>query len=131
MTNPFAITTGIDPEDAVSAKQLAPEAFRAETFRAVRDEDYRAYAERIPGVQQAGAKARWTGSWLSEFVTIDPAGAFSLSAELRSEVQRVPGLRAAGRARSFCPRSALSQPRSGDRNLRRSRRPMRDRCRSA
>ena len=55
----------------------------------MRDEDYRAYAERIPGVQQAGAKARWTGSWLSEFVTIDPAGAFSLSAELRSEVQRV------------------------------------------
>ena len=89
VTNPFAITTGIDPEDAVSAKQLAPEAFRAETFRAVRDEDYRAHAERVPGVQQAGAKARWTGSWLSEFVTIDPAGAFSLSAELRSEVQRV------------------------------------------
>ncbi len=89
VTNPFAITTGVDPESATSAKQLAPEAFRAETFRAVRDEDYRAHAERIPGVQQAGAKARWTGSWLSEFVTVDPEGAFSLNAELRGEVQRV------------------------------------------
>lgn len=89
VTNPFAITTGVDPESAASAKQLAPEAFRAETFRAVRDEDYRAHAERVPGVQQAGAKARWTGSWLSEFVTIDPAGAFSLSAGLRREVERV------------------------------------------
>jgi hypothetical protein len=89
VTNPFAIITGLDPEAAASVKQLAPEAFRAETFRAVRDDDYRAHAERIPGVQQAGAKARWTGSWLSEFVTIDPAGAFSLSAELLREVQRV------------------------------------------
>ena len=89
VTNPFAITTGVAPESAESVKHLAPEAFRAETFRAVRDEDYRAYAERIPGVQQAGAKARWTGSWLSEFVTVDPAGAFSLSTDLRTEVQRV------------------------------------------
>lgn len=89
VTNPFAITTGVDPESAASVKQLAPEAFRAETFRAVRDEDYRAHAERVPGVQQAGAKARWTGSWLSEFVTIDPEGAFSLSAGLRREVERV------------------------------------------
>ena len=88
VTNPFAITTGIDPESAESVKQLAPEAFRAETLRAVRDEDYRAHAERIRGVQQAGAKARWTGSWLSEFVTVDPEGAFSLSGELRAEVQR-------------------------------------------
>ncbi len=98
VTNPFAITTGIDPESAESVKQLAPEAFRAETLRAVRDEDYRAHAERIAGVQQAGAKARWTGSWLSEFVTVDPAGAFSLSAELRAEVQRVlDGVRQVGR----------------------------------
>jgi Baseplate J-like protein len=98
VTNPFAITTGVDPERADSAKQLAPEAFRAETLRAVRDEDYRAHAERVTGVQQAGAKARWTGSWLSEFVTVDPAGGFSLSAKLRAEVQRVlDGVRQVGR----------------------------------
>jgi hypothetical protein len=89
VSNPFAITTGIDPESAESVKQLAPEAFRAETFRAVRDEDYRAHAERVPGVQQAGAKVRWTGSWLSEFVTADPAGAFALSDVLKREIQRV------------------------------------------
>ena len=130
VTNPFAITTGIDPESAESVKQLAPEAFRAETLRAVRDEDYRAHAERIPGVQQAGAKARWTGSWLSEFVTVDPAGAFSLSEELRAEVQRV--LDASGRsaARCSCAIRVTSASTSRSRSAC-SRRRTRGRCRNA
>ncbi|HEY5704605.1 MAG TPA: baseplate J/gp47 family protein [Terrimicrobiaceae bacterium] len=85
--NPFAITSGVDPEDAAVVRQLAPEAFKAETFRAVRDEDYREHAEKVEGVQRAGAKARWTGSWLTEFVTVDPLNAFSLSEELRLEVE--------------------------------------------
>jgi Baseplate J-like protein len=85
--NPFAITTGVDPEDAAVVRQLAPEAFQVETFRAVRDEDYAQHAERVEGVQRAGARARWTGSWLTEFVTIDPLNAFSLSDELRTGVE--------------------------------------------
>ena len=85
--NPFAITTGVDPEDAAVVRQLAPEAFQVETFRAVRDEDYAQHAEKVEGVQRAGARARWTGSWLTEFVTIDPLNAFSLSDELRTRVE--------------------------------------------
>jgi uncharacterized phage protein gp47/JayE len=85
--NPFAITTGVDPEDASVVRQLAPEAFQVETLRAVRDEDYRLHAEKVDGVQRAGARARWTGSWLTEFVAIDPANAFSLSDELRATVE--------------------------------------------
>lgn len=89
VTNPFAITTGVDPEAPDVIKQLAPEAFRAEPLRAVRDEDYREIAERLlPWVQRAGATARWTGSWLTEFATADPLGAFSLSAERREELER-------------------------------------------
>ena len=85
--NPFAITTGVDPEDPVVLRQLAPEAFQVETFRAVRDEDYREHAQKVEGVQRAGARARWTGSWSTEFVTVDPANAFSLSDELRTKVE--------------------------------------------
>jgi hypothetical protein len=85
--NPFAIISGVDPEDAAVVRQLAPAAFQVETFRAVRDEDYREHAERIEGVQHAGARARWTGSWLTEFVTIDPLNAFSLTEQLRTRVE--------------------------------------------
>ena len=77
VTNPLPITSGVDPEPHEVIAQLAPEAFRALTFRAVRPEDYAEIAERLPWVQRAGARFRWTGSWLSMFVTADPLGAFS------------------------------------------------------
>jgi hypothetical protein len=86
VTNPFPITDGRDPEPAEVIKQLAPEAFRAVTYRAVRTEDYAEIAERLPWVQQAGAQFRWTGSWLSTFVTADPVGAFELSDDRRTEL---------------------------------------------
>lgn len=85
--NPFAITAGVDPEDVEVVRQMAPEAFKAETHRAVRDEDYAAHAERVDGVQRAGARARWTGSWLTEFVTVDPHDAFALTDDLRLAVE--------------------------------------------
>jgi hypothetical protein len=86
VTNPQPVTGGIDPEDATVIRQLAPEAFRALTFRAVRPEDYAEIAERLPWVQRAGARFRWTGSWLTAFVTPDPLGSFRLAPELRTEL---------------------------------------------
>jgi hypothetical protein len=98
VTNPFAVTSGVDPEDAEVIKQLAPEAFRAITFRAVRPEDYEEIAERLPWVQRAGARFRWTGSWLTVFVTADPFGSFQLSPEHRTELENlVDAVRQAGR----------------------------------
>lgn len=99
VTNPLPITNGIDPEDPDVVKQLAPEAFRAETFRAVRPEDYTEIAERLlPWVQRAGARFRWTGSWLSVFVTADPLGSFELSPKLRTELEGLTDcVRQAGR----------------------------------
>jgi hypothetical protein len=98
VTNPLAVTSGIDPEDPDVIRQLAPEAFRAITFRAVRPEDYAHIAERLPGVQRAGARFRWTGSWLSVFVTADPLGSFQLSPELRKEIANLmDAVRQAGR----------------------------------
>jgi len=98
VTNPLPVTNGLDPEDPTVVKQLAPEAFRAVTFRAVRPEDYAEIAERLPWVQRAGARFRWTGSWLSTFVTADPVGAFELSPARRTELTSVMDcVRQAGR----------------------------------
>jgi len=98
VTNPLPITSGVDPEDPAVIKQLAPEAFRAITFRAVRPEDYAEIAERLPWVQRAGARFRWTGSWLSVFVTPDPLGSFELSPAHRAELENlVDCVRQAGR----------------------------------
>jgi hypothetical protein len=98
VTNPLPITGGVDPETPETIKQLAPEAFRAITFRAVRPEDYAEIAERLPWVQRAGARFRWTGSWLSAFVTADPLGTFELSPEHRTELENLMNcVRQAGR----------------------------------
>jgi hypothetical protein len=98
VTNPLSITSGVDPETPEIIKQLAPEAFRAIALRAVRPEDYAEIAERLPWVQRAGARFRWTGSWLSSFVTADPLGAFELSREHRTELENLMDcVRQAGR----------------------------------
>jgi hypothetical protein len=98
VTNPFAITDGRDPQDMDRVKQLAPEAYQANPRRAVRDEDYRAIAEEESWVQRAGATRRWTGSWLTEFVTADPEGTTLLSADHRAQLeQEMDCVRQAGR----------------------------------
>jgi hypothetical protein len=98
ITNPFAIVSGRDPQDLAAIKQFAPEAFKALPLRAVRDEDYREIAERLDWVQRAGATARWTGSWLTEFVTVDPRGTVELNADHRAELElEMDCVRQAGR----------------------------------
>ena len=84
--NPLDLTGGTDPEDGEEIRQLAPEAFRAVTYRAVRAEDYAEAAERLPWVQRAGAGFRWTGSWLSAFVAADPRGAATTSRGQRRQL---------------------------------------------
>ena len=87
--NPLPVVTGVDPEEPELVRMLAPEAFRAVTYRAVRREDYAEQAERLPWVQRAGASVRWTGSWLSTSVTADPEGSFELSASRRDELEEL------------------------------------------
>jgi hypothetical protein len=101
--NPLAVARGRDPEDMALARRIIPEAFRALTFRAVRDEDFEAIAERLDWVTRAGAATRWTGSWLTTFVTPDPRGSYSLSDERRSELENLlDSVRQAGRPVEVC-----------------------------
>lgn len=87
-TNPFGVTDAVDPEGTAAVRHVAPQAFRAETFRAVRAEDYAAAIEKLSWVQRAGTQFRWTGSWLTVFATPDPKGSFTLSPVQRRELER-------------------------------------------
>ena len=86
--NPFVIDNGVDPESPEEIRQLAPEAFRALTYRAVRPEDYAEAAERLDWVQRAGCSFRWTGSWQTAFVTPDPRSSVQVSADERTDLER-------------------------------------------
>jgi predicted phage baseplate assembly protein len=72
--NPVPGLGGIDPEPLAKVKQTAPDAFRAETFRAVTEDDYAHAAEKLSGVSNAVSRFRWTGSWYTVFTAIDPMG---------------------------------------------------------
>ena len=74
VTNPFAGAGGADQETNGAVHHLAPQAFRAVQYRAVRPEDYVAAAETLSWVERAGTVFRWTGNWLSVFTTADPLG---------------------------------------------------------
>jgi len=106
--NPLPIEDGIDPETPTEIRQLAPDAFRAVTYRAVRPEDYAEAVERLPWVQRAGCTFRWTGSWLTAFATPDPRGAVVLSDAQRAQVERqLDRFRQAGReTHALAPRYA-------------------------
>lgn len=96
--NPFALTDGRDPQSLDLARRIAPAAFKALTFRAVRNADYREQAERLEWVTAAGAVTRWTGAWATTFVSADPAGAFEISPERMAELRaRMGAVRQVGR----------------------------------
>jgi hypothetical protein len=70
--NPLAARDGVDPETIEEVRQQAPTAFRAEQFRAVTAADYAKAARKLPQVANAVAEFRWTGSWYTVFIAIDP-----------------------------------------------------------
>jgi hypothetical protein len=97
VTNPFPAQGGADQEPNQTVKRLAPQAFRAVQFRAVRIEDYEAAARRLAFVLRAGTAFRWTGSWLTVFTTADPQGSEQTSfANLIALTQLLNAYRMAG-----------------------------------
>lgn len=86
--NPLPAWGGIEPETMAQVKLLAPKAFHAEQFRAVTEDDYARAAEKHPEVDRAVATFRWTGSWHTVFVTIDPLGRTDLSTDLEESIRK-------------------------------------------
>jgi len=104
VSNPFAVSNGLDPETLSQIKLLAPDAYKSEVFFAVRPEDYGEQAAKLASVQQAQGSFRWTGSWLSATTAVDPAGTSILSDVLRTEVQTLlDARRQAGREAIVVP----------------------------
>jgi hypothetical protein len=88
--NPLPARGGVDPESADSVRRNAPEAFFVQQ-RAVTPPDYADVTERQAGVLRAAARQRWTGSWYTMFLTVDPeadADAASLKAALPGFLDR-------------------------------------------
>ncbi len=71
--NPLPALRGQDPELIEQVRNYAPAAFRATQLRAVTENDYRDAALAIPGVSGAVANFRWTGSWYTVYIGIDPS----------------------------------------------------------
>jgi hypothetical protein len=70
VSNPLPAWGGVNPETVDHVRQSAPAAFRTQQ-RAVTAADYQTLAMQYPGVQQAAATLRWTGSWHTVFITIE------------------------------------------------------------
>ena len=97
--NPLPAQDGTNAETIEEARQFAPAEFRAEQFRAVVEADYTAAAKKLPEVAGAAASFRWTGSWYTVFVGVDPRDPDDLITEPGGRTRLAPGL--ARRVRSF------------------------------
>ncbi|HEX3868478.1 MAG TPA: putative baseplate assembly protein [Gemmatimonadaceae bacterium] len=86
--NPLPAYGGVDPEPIENVRRDAPQAFQAVQYRAVTAQDYAEAAKLVPGVSNAAAEFRWTGSWLTVFVGIDPVGRADLPAALLAAVRK-------------------------------------------
>jgi hypothetical protein len=84
--NPLAAQDGADPQSLQSLQRLAPQAFRAQQFRAVIPDDYSSAAQSLPWVLRAGTDFRWTGSWLTVFTTPDPRASQQIAIDQRTQL---------------------------------------------
>lgn len=97
ITNPLPASGGLDPETLDSVRANAPYAFNFQN-RAVTPADYGAMAQRVvPTLQQALGTFRWTGSWYTVFVSVDPEGTETVDSTLKTTlVQGLDNYRMAG-----------------------------------
>ena len=95
--NPLPAVGGIDPEPILDVQRDAPQEFSAVQYRAVIAADYAKAAAAVPGISAAAAVFRWSGSWLTVFVAVDPVGREDLPLALKQAVMaRLDSYRQAG-----------------------------------
>ena len=95
-TNPLPATGGTDPETNDQIRRRAPQAFLTQE-RAVTMTDYQHVTETNSLVDQAVATLRWTGSWYTVFIAVEPEGGGNLTPTLQKVLkQNVERYRLAG-----------------------------------
>lgn len=87
LRNPLPAGRGEDPELIEQVRSYAPAAFRATQLRAVTEADYKRAALTIAGVSGAVASFRWTGSWYTVFVGIDPSDPEMIITDVRGHAR--------------------------------------------
>src|SRR5262249_34169135 len=94
----LAASGGRDPDTLDTIRQRAPWSFRAQ-LRAVTEADYGEVAARDPAIRAARGTLRWTGSWRTAFVAIDPIdaaatapGGLAASTQQRLDLMRMAGV---------------------------------------
>jgi predicted phage baseplate assembly protein len=85
--NPLSAAGGVDPENTDQIRRRAPQAFLRQE-RAVTMADYEAVAEASPQVEQAVADLRWTGSWYTVFIAVEPVGGGTLAPALQKTLKK-------------------------------------------
>jgi predicted phage baseplate assembly protein len=92
VTNPGAATGGRDPESRDHARRVGPATFQKPLVTVTAD-DYEAAAQAFTDrqgrrpVQRATAAFRWTGSWLTVELAVDPRGGSTLTPELEAALR--------------------------------------------
>lgn len=91
VTNPLPATGGRDLESSDHARRIGPATFQTPLV-AVTAADYQNAATSftasngLPAIQRANASFRWTGSWLTVTLAVDPLGVDVLAPELRRQL---------------------------------------------
>lgn len=83
--NPLPAAGGQNPEALQAVKLQAPRSFRTQ-MRAVTAADWSEVASRHPAVQRAVATIRFTGSWNTVYLTVDPREGRPLDGELERDL---------------------------------------------
>jgi Baseplate J-like protein len=87
VTNPLPASGGLDPETLDEVRQRAPSAFRTQE-RAVTETDYGTQAIVVdPTLSKAVGTFRWTGSWQTVFISVDPQGSEIVDATRQSNIE--------------------------------------------
>lgn len=86
ITNPLPATGGLDPESLDSVRSNAPYAFNTQE-RAVTPADYGTMAVQVdPTLEEARGTFRWTGSWYTVFIAVDPEGSEVVDQALQNTI---------------------------------------------
>ncbi len=95
-TNLLPATGGTDPETPEQIRRRAPQAFLSPE-RSITLADYQSVAAANPKVDHAVASLRWTGSWYSVFLAVEPQGGGNLTPTLKQALKtKVESFRLAG-----------------------------------
>jgi hypothetical protein len=87
ITNPLPAVGGLDPETMEQVRARAPFAFRTQ-LRAVTEQDYGDKAVVVdPGLTKALGTFRWTGSWRTVFISVDPSDSETVTDTRRQNIE--------------------------------------------